>query len=62
MAVDELIGSRPSQMACPSCPRCGTRMKLVRIFPNCPGYDERTYECPRCEHEVTEVVRFRKAS
>jgi len=46
----------------PKCSRCGTRMSLVRIFPDKPGYDQRTYECPRCEHEVTEIVRFQKAS
>jgi endogenous inhibitor of DNA gyrase (YacG/DUF329 family) len=45
----------------PSCPTCGTRMSLVRIFPDKPGYDQRTFECPRCEHEVTEIVRFKKA-
>jgi DNA-directed RNA polymerase subunit RPC12/RpoP len=51
----------PAVMASPSCPKCGIRMLLVRIFPDRPGYDQRTYECPRCEHEVTEIVRFRKA-
>ena len=25
-----------------------------------PGYDQRTYECPRCQHEVTEVIQFRE--
>ena len=46
----------------PSCPKCGTRTMLVRIFPDRPGYDVRTYECPRCEHEVIEVVQSKKAS
>jgi len=45
----------------PNCPTCGIRMSLVRISPDIPGYDQRTYECPRCEHKVTEIVRFRKA-
>jgi ribosomal protein S27AE len=49
-------------MAHPSCPKCGTRMMLVRIFPDRPGFDVRTYECPRCEHEVIEVVQYKKAS
>jgi hypothetical protein len=48
-------------VARPKCTTCGTRMSLVRIFPDKPGYDQRTYECPRCEREVTEIVRFRKA-
>jgi hypothetical protein len=33
----------------PFCTQCATRMFLVRIFPDRPGYDTRTYECPRCE-------------
>jgi uncharacterized paraquat-inducible protein A len=45
----------------PTCPTCDTCMSLVRIFPDKPGYDQRTYECPRCEHEVTEVVQVKKA-
>jgi DNA-directed RNA polymerase subunit RPC12/RpoP len=52
----------PPLIAQPACPKCGTRMLLVRIFPDSPGHDQRVYECPRCEHEITEVVQFRKAS
>jgi DNA-directed RNA polymerase subunit RPC12/RpoP len=51
----------PMMIACPSCPKCGTRMLLVLIFPDRPGYDRRTYECPRCEHEVTEIMEFKNA-
>lgn len=59
-AVSREFGS--SFMARPSCPKCGTRTMLVRIFPDRPGYDVRTYECPRCEHEVVEVVQYERAS
>jgi hypothetical protein len=52
----------PTILACPSCPKCGTRMTLVRIYPDQPGHDRRVYECPRCEHEISETVMFRKAS
>jgi hypothetical protein len=45
-------------IACPTCPKCGARMELARIFPDRPGYDQRTYECPKCEYELTELVRF----
>jgi len=48
-------------IAAPSCPRCGTRTSLVHILPDKPGYDQRTYECPRCENEITEVIEFKKA-
>jgi hypothetical protein len=51
----------PSIIALPSCPKCGARMTLVHIFPDRPGYDQRTYECHRCEHEITEVIEFPKA-
>jgi DNA-directed RNA polymerase subunit RPC12/RpoP len=49
----------PVMIASPSCPKCGTRMLLLLIFPDRPGYDQRTYECPRCEHEVTEIMKFK---
>jgi DNA-directed RNA polymerase subunit RPC12/RpoP len=42
----------------PACPLCGSRTLLVRIFPDKPGYDQHTYECPRCAHEITEIVQF----
>jgi hypothetical protein len=40
------IGFTPRVIARPACPRCGTRMLLIRIFPDRPGYDQRIYECP----------------
>ena len=45
----------------PACPTCGGRMLLVRIFPDEPGRDQHTYECPRCADEITEIVQFVKA-
>jgi DNA-directed RNA polymerase subunit M/transcription elongation factor TFIIS len=52
----------PSVIACPSCPKCGTRMMLILILPERRGYDLHTYECPRCEHEITETIEIRKVS
>jgi DNA-directed RNA polymerase subunit RPC12/RpoP len=51
-----MIATPYAVFASPSCPRCGTRMSLIRIFPDKPGYEQRSYECPRCWHEVAEVV------
>jgi len=45
----------------PACPTCGSRMVLVRIFPDKPGRDQHTHECPRCADEITEIVQFVKA-
>lgn len=60
MIAQELKLSRPV-MASPSCPRCGTRMKLADVFAEHVGYHQCAYECSRCDYEVTETVQFRKA-
>jgi hypothetical protein len=39
----------------PVCFVCGTQTLLVRISPDKPGYDQRTYECPWCPHKMTEI-------
>jgi len=36
-------------------------MLIVLIFPEKPGYEQRTYACPRCEHDVTDIIEFKKA-
>jgi len=40
----------------PSCSQCGTQMLLVRIFPDTSGYERRSYVCPWCPHDMTEIV------
>ena len=37
----------PLLLACPRCPKCGTRMLLVRIYPDRPGSEQRTYQSVR---------------
>jgi hypothetical protein len=34
-------------------------MTLARIFPDTPGYNRRIYECPRCEFDLTEIVKLK---
>jgi transposase-like protein len=43
----------------PICPKCGARMWIVRIEPDEPGHDKRTFECPQCENVLTETVKYR---
>lgn len=45
----------------PACPRCGTRMMLARITPvrDKPDHDKRSFECPKCGNEISDVVKFR---
>jgi hypothetical protein len=51
------IGKPLAVFVRPACPTCGSRMSLVRIFPDRSGHDQHTYECPRCADEITEIVR-----
>lgn len=52
----------PMVFAMPKCPRCGSQMSLVHIFPHGQGQDQRTYECLRCEYEISEIVKFNSAA
>ena len=49
-------------IASPRCPKCGARMSIVCISLDLDGNDLRVYECAHCQHEITEVVKLRKAS
>jgi len=41
----------------PSCSQCGTTTVLVGIESERPGYDLRTFQCPKCEHFDTAVAK-----
>lgn len=45
----------------PACPKCQAHMMLARIMPVRPGFDFRTFECPKCDH-VHEVMVANQAS
>jgi|SRR6516162_2763926 len=57
MSMATITAKPPRVFMRPACPTCGSRMLLVRIFPDKPGHDQYTYECPRCADEITEIVR-----
>jgi hypothetical protein len=40
------------------CPACKAFMYLARIAPDEPGFDRRSFECPRCQHVEISVVKF----
>jgi DNA-directed RNA polymerase subunit RPC12/RpoP len=54
--------SAPMAIASPRCPKCGAQMYLVTIFVSGEGNDQRIYECARCQHEITEVIKLKQAS
>ena len=44
----------------PCCELCDADMWLISIEPDMPDHDRRTFECPRCQHVVVEVVQYRE--
>ena len=43
----------------PPCPRCGISMALVRIEPDEPNHDRRTFECEQYEWSHSVIVKFK---
>ena len=46
----------------PVCSKCGAPMWLIRIEPEKSGCARRTFECPRCHNQMTEVIDLEKAA
>jgi hypothetical protein len=47
-------------MGLPCCKSCGAQMWLVSIEPaDTPNHDKRTFECPRCQEETVEIVKYK---
>ena len=46
----------------PDCPRCRARMMLSRIgtVPGKPDHEERTFECPNCGNELSDVGEVKR--
>jgi hypothetical protein len=57
--ASEFISGNTQSIQRPECPACAALMWLARIEPDEPGHDRRTFECPRCQDELTEVVKYR---
>jgi ribosomal protein S27AE len=46
----------------PVCSKCGSPMWLTRIEPDKFGFARRSFECPRCQHQMTEVIELGSAA
>ena len=46
----------------PVCSQCGAPLWLTRIQPDKPGFARRTFECPRCQNQISEVIQLEKAA
>jgi hypothetical protein len=42
----------------PLCKDCNIPMWLVSIEPEREGHDARTFECPRCQEAIVEVIKY----
>jgi tRNA(Ile2) C34 agmatinyltransferase TiaS len=42
----------------PKCQRCGGKMMLASIEPHAAGVDLRTFQCDKCAHAETALVKF----
>jgi hypothetical protein len=59
MTISEYTLENTPVKGSPECPKCTTPMYLARIAPDEPGFDRRFFECPRCQHVETIVVKFK---
>ena len=41
-----------------ACPKCSTPMVLTHLIPDKPGFDSRTFDCPKCGQSETEVFEI----
>jgi DNA-directed RNA polymerase subunit RPC12/RpoP len=57
--LDDNLLAKPEQ---PVCSKCGAPMWLIRIVPEKAGRAQRTFECPRCQNRMTEVIDLEKAA
>jgi hypothetical protein len=46
----------------PVCSGCGVPLWLTRIEPHKGRFARRTFECPHCENQITEVIELQKAA
>jgi len=50
----------PQLMGTPRCQNCAAQMWLVSIEPDkLDDHDMRTFECPRCQDVIVEVVKYK---
>src|SRR3954452_1724976 len=49
-------GDSLSAIERPRCRRCHSRMKLVSISAGPTGYEQRAFECPKCDHAETSMA------
>jgi hypothetical protein len=41
----------------PHCPKCNNHMALASIMPGPKGFDIRNFECDKCDHIETRMIR-----
>lgn len=59
MAQHQTVPSHTKTIDRPSCVVCGAQMWLAYIEADGPDRDKRTFECPVCETNEIEFVKFK---
>jgi hypothetical protein len=53
------VSSLTDAVQWPDCPKCRTQMKLIRVHPDKPGHEMRTFKCQTCGEEKSELIRYK---
>ena len=56
MLSDEPFLNFAARIERPPCPKCKTQMMLARIAPGRTGFELQSFDCPKCNHELTTEV------
>ena len=49
----------PSTIESPRCEICDAPMWLASIEPDQPAHDRRNFECPRCQHVMIKICKYK---
>jgi len=58
MTIFQPITTQSNAIVRPPCAKCGTKTLLARIDPDKPGYEQFTFECPKCGHSQSSIARI----
>jgi DNA-directed RNA polymerase subunit RPC12/RpoP len=57
--TDDTPVATHGSVSLPICPRCRTKMTIARIIPDKLDFETRTFECPTCGFENSELIKYK---
>ena len=61
MKISELVPRRMNPLLHRVCPQCEAKMWLTVIEPDAPGHDRCIFECRKCQHRESIVLKVKDA-